>query len=47
MGKMLGKGSFARVHLATNKHTKEEFAIKSIDKKKLKESRRNTVRFIL
>lgn len=32
IGKLLGKGNFAKVHTCTNKHTKQEFALKSIDK---------------
>jgi serine/threonine protein kinase len=39
----LGKGQFARVDLCINKHTGKEYALKSIDKKILRNQPRNIV----
>lgn len=41
-GRMLGKGNFAKVHLAQRKSDNETFAIKSIAKTKILETPRNT-----
>ena len=40
-GKMLGKGNFAKVHLAYRKDNNKMVAIKTIEKKKILEHRRN------
>lgn len=40
-GKMLGKGNFAKVHVASRKSDGESFAIKTIAKTKILESPRN------
>ena len=41
--KTIGEGNFAKVKLSIFKPTKEEFAIKIINKKKLKEKMKNTI----
>ena len=38
---LLGRGSFAKVHLTTRKKTKEKFAVKTVEKAKLMEKDRN------
>ena len=40
--KTIGEGNFAKVKLSIFKPTKEEFAIKIINKKKLRQKMRNT-----
>ena len=42
-GKLLGKGNFAKVHLATRKKDGTNFAIKTVEKTKILENPRNTV----
>jgi serine/threonine protein kinase len=42
VGKMIGKGSFAKVHLAQRKSDNRSFAIKTIAKTKILENPRNT-----
>ena len=39
---VLGNGNFATVNLCTEKSTKEQYAVKCIDKSKLNESRKYT-----
>ena len=40
---LLGKGNYAKVHLAKNISTSKQYAIKSIEKAKMAESSRNMV----
>jgi len=42
-GKMLGKGNFAKVHLAQRKRDGKSFAIKTIEKSKILENPRNMI----
>jgi len=45
-GKVLGKGSFAKVHLANYKFNGKHCAIKTIEKQKILETPKNTVSFM-
>ncbi len=42
-GQLVGKGNYAKVHIATHKVTGEKFAIKSINKKKAGSNERTLV----
>ena len=45
IGKLLGKGNFAKVYEATNFQTKQKFALKTIEKKILSKNQKNFVSF--
>lgn len=47
MQKILGRGNFAQVNLADNRHTKLQYALKSVDKHKLKKNKRNVTSLML